>query len=79
MPPATADTLGGVRIGENINVNNGTISVPTGAGINKVVDIPDVVDDELADGAILAYNGGAVRWETRGLDLTNSVMDGGFY
>ena len=79
LPPATADTLGGVRIGENINVNNGTISVPTGAGINKVVDIPDVVDDELADGAILAYNGGAVRWETRGLDLTNSVMDGGFY
>jgi hypothetical protein len=79
LPPATADTLGGVRIGENINVNNGTISVPKGAGINKVVDIPDVVDDELADGAILAYNGGADRWETRGLDLTNSIMDGGFY
>jgi hypothetical protein len=79
LPPATTETLGGVRIGENINVNNGTISVPKGAGINKVVDIPDVTDDELADGAILAYNGGGLRWETKQLDLSNSVMDGGFY
>jgi len=80
LPPATTETLGGVRIGENINVNNGTISVPKGAGINKVVDIPDVYDDDgLPDGAILAYNSGAVRWETQAIDLSNSVMDGGFY
>ena len=76
---ATRDTAGIVRIGENINVNNGTISVPKGAGINKVVDIPDVNDTELDDGSLLLYNEGADRWETRALDLTNSVMDGGFY
>jgi hypothetical protein len=80
LPPATTETLGGVRIGENINVNNGTISVSKGAGINKVVDIPDVYDDNgLPDGAILSYNSGAIRWETQAIDLTNSVMDGGFY
>jgi hypothetical protein len=76
---ATRDIAGIVRIGENININNGTISVPKGAGINKVVDIPDVHDEELDDGSLLFYNEGADRWETKALDLTNSVMDGGFY
>ena len=76
---ATRDTAGIVRIGDNININNGTISVPKGAGINKVVDIPDVNDAELDDGSLLFYNEGAARWETKALDLTNSVMDGGFY
>lgn len=80
LPPATTTTLGGVIVGENINVNNGVISVPKGAGINKVVDIPDVYDDNgLPDGAILSYNIGAERWETQAIDLSNSVMDGGFY
>jgi hypothetical protein len=80
LPPATAETLGGVKIGENINVNNGTISVPKGAGINKVVDIPDVYDDNgLENKYILRYNSGATRWETEDLNLSNSTMDGGFY
>lgn len=80
LPPATTSSLGGVIVGENINVNNGVISVPKGAGINKVVDIPDVYDDNgLPDGAILSYNIGAERWETQAIDLSNSVMDGGFY
>jgi len=80
LPPATATTLGGVIVGQNINVTNGVISVPKGAGINKVVDIPDVYDDNgVPDGAILSYNIGAERWETQAIDLTNSIMDGGFY
>lgn len=80
LPPATTTTLGGVIVGENINVDNGVISVPKGAGINKVVDIPDVYDDNgVPDGAILSYNIGAERWETQSIDLSNSVMDGGFY
>lgn len=80
LPPATTETLGGVRIGENITVTNGTISVPKGAGINKVVDIPDVYDDNgLENKYILRYNSGATRWETEDLDLSNSTMDGGFY
>ena len=80
LPLATAETLGGVKIGENINVNNGVISVPKGAGINKVVDIPDVYDDNgLENKYILRYNSGATRWETEDLDLSNSTMDGGFY
>lgn len=80
LPPATTETLGGVRVGENITVTNGTISVPKGAGINKVVDIPDVYDDNgLENKYILRYNSGATRWETEDLDLSNSTMDGGFY
>lgn len=80
LPSATAETLGGVRVGENITVTNGTISVPKGAGINKVVDIPDVYDDNgLENKYILRYNSGATRWETEDLDLSNSTMDGGFY
>ena len=81
LPTASPTELGGVKIGENININQqGVISVPKGAGINKVIDIPDVNTDlGLSQNYILRYNSGAVRWETKELDLTGSTMDGGFY
>lgn len=81
LPTASPTQLGGVKIGENVNINQqGVISVPKGAGINKVVDIPDVNTDQgLNQNYILRYNSGAVRWETKELDLSGSTMDGGFY
>lgn len=67
---ATSTQLGGVKIGSNINISpTGTISVTTGAGINRVIDIPDVNSTELADGSILIYNAALNRW-----DLTNSLQ-----
>jgi hypothetical protein len=68
LSAATSTQLGGVKIGNNINVSlSGTISVTTGAGINRVIDIPDVNSNGLADGSVLIYNAAMNRW-----DLTNS-------
>ena len=83
---ATADNAGGVLPGAGINFNpaNGAISVPFGAGINTVVDIPDVYagglgNPKLTQGALLIYNYNQTRWETQtGLDY-NDNMDGGEY
>jgi hypothetical protein len=68
LSTATNTQLGGVKIGSNINISaGGTISVTTGAGINRVVDIPDVNSNGLTDGSILIYNAAMNRW-----DLTDS-------
>lgn len=73
---ATTTSLGSVQIGENINVTaQGVISVPKGAGINKVVDIPDVYSRDIADGSLLSYNSSRDRWETtQNVDIN---IDGG--
>jgi hypothetical protein len=70
LTTATTTQLGGVKIGSNINISpDGVISVSTGAGINKVVDIPDVNSNGLAEGSVLIYNSALNRW-----DLTNSLV-----
>lgn len=81
LPPATTTSLGGVIVGTNVNVNAaGRIDVPTGAGINTVTDIPNLIDvDGLGDGDTLVYNAGANRWEINTVDLSDAEMDGGFY
>jgi hypothetical protein len=84
LPVATDSTLGGVKIGTNINVTaNGTISVNKGAGINTVIDIPDVYtggvgNPNLTNGALLVYNNVSSRWDTK-TTLTAETMDGGEY
>jgi hypothetical protein len=84
LPTATSSRLGGVKIGANINVtNDGTISVSKGAGINTVIDIPDVYtggngNPNLTDGALLVYNNVNARWDTKTV-LTAETMDGGEY
>jgi len=80
---ATRSTAGGVIPGANINLDsNGNISVPFGAGINKVVDIPDVNSTNggasLNDGALLVYNASNNRWDTIN-NLRSDTMDGGFF
>lgn len=83
LPPATTDTLGGVKIGANINVTpDGTISVSKGAGINKVIDVPDVYaggvgNPNLNAGVVLQYNTASERWDTRVLDTSQVNLDGG--
>jgi hypothetical protein len=81
LPTASPTILGGVKIGENVNINQqGVISVPKGAGINKVIDIPDVNTDlGLEQDYVLRYNSGAMRWESKELDLDGTTLDGGFY
>jgi len=81
---ATPTSAGGVIPGSGINLDptSGTISVPFGAGINKVADIPDVNTTSggaaLNDGALLVYNSSNERWDTTN-QLRADVMDGGFY
>ena len=67
----------------NINIAvDGTISVPKGAGINTVADIPDVNTTSggaaLNDGALLIWNASSNRWDTLN-DLRADTTDGGFF
>lgn len=48
----------------------------TGTQINKVIDIPDVNSTTLPNGALLVYNQGATRWDTRNT-LTQQDIDAG--
>ena len=83
VPQATNATLGVVKPGANVNIDEfGALSVSKGAGINTVVDIPDVNSTaggaELNDGALLIYNASSQRWDTI-KNLRSDEMDGGFY
>ena len=83
VPVATISTLGVVKPGANVTIDEfGTISVSKGAGINTVVDIPDVNTTAggaaLNDGALLIYNASNERWDTV-QNLKSSEMDGGFF
>lgn len=83
VPIATTSTLGAVKAGTNVNIDgSGTISVTKGAGINTVVDIPDVNSTAggatLNDGALLIYNSSSQRWDTI-QNLRSNEMDGGFF
>jgi len=83
VPTATHSTLGVVKAGTNVNIDgSGAISVSTGAGINKVADVPDVNTTAggaaLSDGALLIYNASSERWDTL-RNLRSDEMDGGFY
>lgn len=73
---ATKSSLGSVQIGDNINVTaGGVISVTKGAGINKVIDIPDVYSRNISDGAFLSYNQTSERWDVG--QLGSISLDGG--
>jgi len=84
---ATSTTIGLVKTGDSASTHvnialDGTISVPKGAGINTVVDIPDVNATaggaQLTDGSVLVYNATSQRWDTVN-DFRSDTMDGGFY
>jgi hypothetical protein len=83
---ATSTVAGVVKVaGGTTNVDiavDGTISVPKGAGINTVADIPDVNTTSggaaLNDGALLVYNNTSERWDTIN-NLRADTMDGGFF
>lgn len=83
VPVATTGTLGVVKAGANVAIDEfGAISVSKGAGINTVVDIPDVNSTAggatLNDGALLIYNASSQRWDTI-KNLRSDEMDGGFF
>ena len=74
---ASKTAIGSVKIGENIEVDQGVISVTKGAGINKVVDIADVDSTGITAGSLLSYNSDREKWETASqIDLN---IDGGEY
>ena len=75
---ASTETLGVVQIGANINITNeGVISVTKGAGINKLVDVPDVVSENLSEGSYLSYRANLERWEASTIGAI--LLDGGNY
>jgi hypothetical protein len=54
-----------------------TVTVSKGAGINKIVDVPDVYTGAgLANGQLLVYNYDSERWDTK-TQLSNQNLDGG--
>ena len=54
-----------------------TVTVPKGAGINKIVDVPDVYTGVgLANGQLLVYNYASERWDTK-TELSSQNLDGG--
>ena len=54
-----------------------TVTVAKGAGINKIVDVPDVYTGTgLANGQLLVYNYDSERWDTK-TQLSNQNLDGG--
>jgi hypothetical protein len=77
---ATTSVAGGVIPGSGINFDpaTGTISVPFGAGINTVQDIPNVNSTGLTDGSLLVYNLTTNRWDAK-TDLTQENWDSGQY
>jgi len=76
---ASDTQLGVVKQGTNVNIAvDGTLSVPTGAGINKIVDISDVNSTNLSTGDVLVYNAGGQRWDTT-QDLFDQNFDAGEY
>ena len=75
---ASKDNIGVVQIGDNINVTaEGLISVSKGAGINKLVDVPDVLSENLSEGSYLSYRENLERWEASTLGAI--YLDGGNY
>ena len=77
---ATRYSAGGVLPGSGIDFEpvSGTISVPFGAGINTVQDIPNVNSTGLTDGSLLVYNLTTNRWDAK-TDLTQENWDSGQY
>ena len=77
---ATITSPGGVIPGSGIHLDpaTGTISVPLGAGINTVQDIPNVSSVGLTDGSLLVYNATANRWNPT-VNLTQENWDSGQY
>lgn len=77
---ATRESAGGVIPGSGIDFDgvSGTISVPHGAGINTIQDIPNVNSTGLADGSLLVYNVSANRWDPT-TNLTQENWDSGQY
>lgn len=54
LPPATANNLGGVKIGEGINVtSDGTISVTGGGGGGSTLYRHDIIFKGTTDGAVI--------------------------
>ena len=54
-----------------------TVTVAKGAGINKIVDVPDVYTGTgLANGQLLVYNYSSERWDTK-TELSSQNLDGG--
>lgn len=49
-----------------------------GPQINKVIEIPDVVPGDLADGSLLIYNALTEQWDVQ-TSLSNQNMDGGVF
>jgi hypothetical protein len=77
---ATTSVAGGVIPGSGINFDptSATISVPYGAGINTVQDIPNVNSTGLTDGSLLVYNLTTNRWDVT-TNLTQENWDSGQY
>ena len=63
IPIASAEILGGIKVGENLSINptTGILSADGGSNVEDLDDLSDVTLSSPADGQVLKYNNGV--WE----------------
>jgi hypothetical protein len=73
LPTASADTLGGIRVGENLSISNGVLSAQAG-GQSQLSQLSDVQLASLSQGDLISYNQSNLKW----INIKQSVVtDGG--
>lgn len=73
LPTASADTLGGIKVGENLSISNGVLSAQAG-GQSQLSQLSDVQLASLSQGDLISYNQSNLKW----INIKQSVVtDGG--
>jgi len=59
LPIAGANTLGGIKVGQNLSIDqNGVLNATGGSSVTDLDDLSDVTISSAADGQVLKYNNG---------------------
>lgn len=80
LPIASASTLGGIKVGQNLSIDaNGVLSATASSDVEELGDLEDVTILNLANKQILKYNSTTEQWENTTDDelivLTNAQYE----
>lgn len=80
LPIASANTLGGIKVGQNLSIDeNGVLSATASSDVEELDDLNDVTIVNLANGQILKYNSTTEQWENSTddelIELTNAEYE----
>ena len=75
LPTASSDDVGGVKIGNTLEISNdGTVNVK--GGTSSLNSLSDVEIDDLSDKQILIYDANEDKWSNDYLSLSNASLNG---